>query len=637
MAKRFTRRSLLLVSGHAAIIGLAAACNSQAVPLSTSVPAQPPTAASAAQTPAATSAGAAATAAPTVATSAQSVPDVPREQTLVMSVSDSVNQMTDSEIMNAFLTGAQRTGWHFAFEPLGFYNPYWTQQVSGPSWIPGSQNGEIPYLATRYEYSPDYSGITINLRPGVTWSDGQPFTARDVVFTLNMLRDNAPNLLWSFDMQLWLKEATAADDLTVKLALNNPNPRFMVQFLQWHQDQGFPIVPEHIWKDQDPTTFTNFDLDKGWPITTGPWRLVLSEPTQKIWDRRDDWWGAKTGFHSLPAMKRIVVLPRYEDSKLTQLLIANQVDCVHNLQNPADAEVVMARNPKIAIRTPDKSKPWGWLDWWPNALSFNDMKAPYDDPDIRWAINYAIDRRAIVDVGFQGQSTETLIPLPAYTPMLPFFDAVKDLQQQYPIGTSDPSKTEQIMQSKGYAKDGDGFWSKDGQRFSIVILTPPGFFENFAPIIVAQLRKAGFDASFKAPTNEATLIGTGDADAYINGHLASVRDPYLSMNLYHSQYSAPNGESAPQPMRWKNPEYDKIMDQLGKLPASDPNFSQLYHRAMEIWYKELPDIPTVQWYLILPVNTSYWKGWPDVNNPYSAPAPWHRGAATLLINTLEPA
>jgi oligopeptide/dipeptide ABC transporter ATP-binding protein len=108
-------------------------------------------------------------------------------------------------------------------------------------------------------------------------------------------------------------------------------------------------------------------------------------------------------------MKRVVVLPRYEDSKLTQLLIANQVDCVHNLQNPADADVVMARNPKIAIRTADKSKPWGWLHWWPNALSFNDLKPPYDDREIRWAINYAIDRKAIVDVGFQGQSTETLI------------------------------------------------------------------------------------------------------------------------------------------------------------------------------------------------------------------------------------
>src|SRR5919204_3230094 len=216
MAKRFTRRGLLLATGHTALIGLAVACNSQAVRLTSSVPPQPAAAPAPAQTPAAAPTVAAAAAPPAVA-------DVPREQTLIMSVSDSVNQMNDSEVMNPFLTGAQRTGWHFAFEPLGFYNPYWTPQVSGPAWIPDSKEGEIPYLATGYEYSPDYAGVVVKLRQGVMWSDGQPFSATDVVFTLNMLKDNAPNLLWSFDMRRWLKEATAPDDHTVKLTFNDPN------------------------------------------------------------------------------------------------------------------------------------------------------------------------------------------------------------------------------------------------------------------------------------------------------------------------------------------------------------------------------------------------------------------------------
>ena len=69
------------------------------------------------------------------------------------------------------------------------------------------------------------------------------------------------------------------------------------------------IVPEHIFKGQDPQTFTNFDLAKGWPVVTGPYKLVYSDPQQKIWDRRDDWWGAKTGFHPLPAPERMIFLP----------------------------------------------------------------------------------------------------------------------------------------------------------------------------------------------------------------------------------------------------------------------------------------------------------------------------------------
>ena len=59
--------------------------------------------------------------------------------------------MTDVEIMNAFIPGALRTGWHFAQEPLYFYNPLWTREISGPPWRPDAKDGEIPYLATGYE------------------------------------------------------------------------------------------------------------------------------------------------------------------------------------------------------------------------------------------------------------------------------------------------------------------------------------------------------------------------------------------------------------------------------------------------------------------------------------------------------
>ena len=67
----------------------------------------------------------------------------------------------------------------------------------------------------------------------------------------------------------------------------------MFTFFQWYQDQGFPIVPKHIFTGQDPLAFTHKDISKGWPVMTGPWKLVFADPTQKIWDRRDTWWGAR--------------------------------------------------------------------------------------------------------------------------------------------------------------------------------------------------------------------------------------------------------------------------------------------------------------------------------------------------------
>ena len=657
MTRRLTRRKALVAGSGIAVGALVAACSSPsaATPTSGSAPTAAssaattaPSAATATTTTSTTSASqptaapAQPTAAPSPTTNAGSqssltpqVAQVPREQTLIVSVSDSLNQMNDASIANPFLLAAQRTGWQFAFEPLYFYNCWWTDQVTGPPGLPG-KNGEIPYLATSYQYNDTADQITVKLRPQVTWSDGQPFTANDIVFTINMLKNNAPKLNLSNDMKLWVKDVTAVDDLTLSFTLTSPNPQFFFEYFQWFLDHGFPFVPEHIFKDQDPLTFTNLDLAKGWPITTGPWKLVYSDAQQKIWDRRDDWWGAKTGFLPLPKIKRVIVLPRYDDPKIAQLLISNQIDAGHQLQ-PADASTVMKQNPKIIVRTLDQAHPWGWIASWPQYIGFNDFQAPFNDPDIRWAINHAIDRKQIIQIGFEGDNQEATLPLETNAALDPYYQAVSDILQKYPIDSYDPQKTAQIMQSKGYQKDQGGFWAKGGKRFPMLITTQAGFFQNYVPIVVAQLRKAGFDAAFKSPSNANTLEQEGTLDAFIDGQQGSVRDPYLSMEQFHSRYNAATGQPAQYPFRWKNPQFDALIEQMQPMLPSDPKFMNLYHQLMEQWIPALPTIPLVQDFVIVPVNTNYWTGWPTDKSPYTLPGFWLRGSAGLVINSLQPA
>lgn len=616
MAPRLTRRSFLVASASAAgLTPILAACNSgQNIPTGSRSP------------------GTAGTATPDSGADTS----VPRNQTLVLSVSDMENQIGDIELDNPFVTGAYRTGWHFAYEPLFFYNPWQTKDVSGPSWNRG-RNGEIPYLATGYKYDGDYSGITIQLRSGVAWSDGQPFTARDVVFTLNMLKTHAPKLTWSFDINLWVKSVEAPDDHTVRITLNRPNPRFMLSYLLWHQDVGFPMVPEHIWSSQDPTTFTNHDLSKGWPVVTGPWKLISSGAGQKIWERRDDWWGAKSGFRRLPKMRRVVVLPLYESSKLSQLLINNDVDATHYLA-PTDADVAVSKNSKLIMRTRNRSGEWGWLDWAVHTISFNDTSAPYSDPAVRWAVSYAVDRDQIAKLGFSGQTQSTNLPFSSYTPLLAYFDKVGELLKEHPVGRHDVTRSGQMMKSAGYAKDSGGFWAKGGTRLSMVIVAQPGLFDAYLPILVAQLRKAGFDASYKTPSNAGTLEQQGAVDAFVNfSEGNSVRDPYDELNTFHSRYALKTGEPAQYPYRWRNPTYDTMIDRMAVLPAPSKEFEDAYHQAMAAWIPEMPMIPIIRQYIIMPVSTRYWKGWPDASNPYCAPSMWHRGSAGLVINTLEPA
>jgi len=82
-----------------------------------------------------------------------------------------------------------------------------------------------------------------------------PFTADDVVFTINLLKDNAPKFSYSQDMAKWIKDISASDPQTVQMTLTSPNPRFVVQYFGVNIWGAIRILPKHIWQGQDPATF----------------------------------------------------------------------------------------------------------------------------------------------------------------------------------------------------------------------------------------------------------------------------------------------------------------------------------------------------------------------------------------------
>src|SRR5205807_1188178 len=146
----------------------------------------------------------------------------------------------------------------------------------------------------------------------------------------------------------WLKGVDTPDDLTAVLNLNKANPRFFEENLARGWENHQVMMPEHIWKGQDPKTFTNFDLAKGWPVGTGAYKLVSSSPQQMVYDRRDDWWGAKTGFKPLPAPERIILIPASSDEATAQLYIGNKADSGNPLQ-PATFEAGWSGLPLSAL------------------------------------------------------------------------------------------------------------------------------------------------------------------------------------------------------------------------------------------------------------------------------------------------
>jgi len=547
---------------------------------------------------------------------------VPRNRTLISvgGGGEALLQFTDYESMNPYFLGhISAHGAQVVWEPLYMYNYM--------------RDEEIPWLAESYEYNDDFTELTIKIRPKVEWSDGEPFTARDVAYTLNMLRDNAPDLRYSTDIKKLVKDAETIDELTVRIILNAPSPRFLFNYLTNHQDIGIWIVPEHIWGNHDPKTFSNYDMDKGWPVVTGPYILALSNENQTVWDLRDDWWAARTGFQPLPKVERLIFLPAFDETKHSQMMINNEVD-VSLCLSAENIKNVLKQNKKVSTFSGNKP-PFGYKDWWPTALGFNCGDPPFDDPEIRWAISYAINVDDVVTYGLQGLGTATKVTFPEFPPLVRYIDSIPDLLEKYDTNEFNLRKTEEIMKRKGYIKDKEGFWvGPDGERFTIVITTFP-VLQSIAPPVVENLRDAGFDASYHMPADFYSRMSQGVAKNFIFGHAASVRDPYRTLDLYHSRFVVPTGEATFPFYRWVNKKYDRIVEEMGAIAYDDPKMFSLFRQAMEIWLKELPDKPLVSFYHRNPINHTYWTGWPNEEDPYINDANWHKTFLLILVR-LQP-
>ena len=131
------------------------------------------------------------------------------------------------------------------------------------------------------------------------------------------------------------------DDLTVKLTLNAPNPRFAVENFGVRIFGSFLIMLQHVWEGNNPATIAFYP-----PIGTGPYTYTSGATNRMIWDRNDGWWGAKTGFMALPEPKRLIWLESGGAESRAQLMATDQMDAAQNVSVGA-CEAMRAQNPNV--------------------------------------------------------------------------------------------------------------------------------------------------------------------------------------------------------------------------------------------------------------------------------------------------
>jgi peptide/nickel transport system substrate-binding protein len=230
------------------------------------------------------------------------------------------------------------------------------------------------------------------------------------------------------------------------------------------------------------------------------------------------------------------------------------------------------------------------------------------------------------------------LPFPSYPGLRPFVDAIKGLLDQYPTGEFNPTKGTERLTKAGWAKGGNGLWAKDGQSLKLDILGTI-IFSDIGPVVVEQLKRQGIEATFAMPPDANDRFAKGNYQGMLFGHGGSVNaDPYNTLRLYQSTTASGTVNTTQANFsRWTNAEYDKIVDEMAITPIEDQKkLLDLFRRAMEIWLPALPDVQVTEWYHRIPMNTTYWKGWPTKEDPYVNGAFWAL-TGQLVIGRLEPA
>ncbi len=516
------------------------------------------------------------------------------------------------------------------------------QSMIEPLFMLNYESGVIePWLAERMTANTIQDVWTLTLRDGVRWSDGEIFNADDVVFTVNLLLAH-PDLELDFFAGLtnWVERVERIDDLTVQFYLTGPNPRFQLDYFSVKVWGSFDILPEHIWRDKDPYTFTNYDPDQGWPVFTGPYTLHSFSPTTFIYVRNDDWWGAQVGFRPLPAPERMIWTSIQIGDDV--LVATEHLDSLGNIPLTT-FKAVEAVKPNVITWL--DGMPFAWMDPCSRLLSINTMHPPWDHKHLRWAVNYALDREAIVREAYDGTTIASRHFFPTYPPLEHYVELLEQagLYDKYPLQRHDPGLARQIIEAEGWRLSESGYYQRGDQQLALTIYAHQDSHEmrRTAELIATQLQAVGINATAMVLADGQWVEHktTGRFEAMIDWDACgSINEPWAALDRYHMRWVQPIGTPVSNynnQVRWSNPDYSDLVDQMASLPLGDPRIEPLFVEAMDIWLDELPFIPLVQNKQLISFDTTYWQNWPTATNAYVHPPSWWQ-SAHIIIHHLEP-
>jgi peptide/nickel transport system substrate-binding protein len=385
----------------------------------------------------------------------------------------------------------------------------------------------LPDLATKWSWNADMTALTFQLRPGVSWHDGKPFTAADVKCTWELILGAGADKLRTNPRKSWYRnlDTISTRDDTVTFHLKRPQPAFIALLASGYS----PVYPCHV----------SAQNMRQHPIGTGPFKFVSYKPNESIkLERNAQYW--KEGRPYLDGIEWTII-----QNRSTALLgfIAGKFD----LTFPFGVTVALMKD----IR---KEAPQALCELAPanqsTNLIVNRDAPPFDDPEIRRAMALALDRKSFIDILAEGHGDigAAMQPSPEGVWGMPV-----EMLRTLPGYGSDIGKNREearkIMEKAGFGPD---------KRLAVKVSvrnTPP--FRDPAVILIDQLRQVYIDAELETVESATWFPKVYRKDYKIGLNLtgAGVDDPDAQ---FYENYACGSDRNY---TGYCNPEIDKLFDQ----------------------------------------------------------------------------
>jgi peptide/nickel transport system substrate-binding protein len=426
-----------------------------------------------------------------------------------------------------------------------------------------------PELASQWIISDDQKTITFKLKENLFWADGTPLTSDDVLFTWRLVTD--PNTRTPY----------ASDYLLVKDAQTPNKQTFTVTYEQNYAPAldtwaSLQILPKHVLKDED----INNTFFSRKPTGSGYYQLDQWINGQQVTLKRN-----KNSTQGQALIEKLTSRIIPDTSSQFLELIADNIDLMNI--NPIQYQRVFPSREDLK----QKIGLYKELGNGYTYLGFNLKQAPFNDPKVRQAMNYAINKEEIIKGVLLGLGEAIASP---YKPGTRWNN--KSLSP-YPY---DPSKALALLKEAGYERNTAGILVKDGKPFEFEILTNQNKQREMTAVLVQRrLKEIGIDVKIRVLEWASFInrfIKTGDFKAVVLGWSLSL-DPD-QFNIWHSSQQGPGQFNF---VGYENPRVDELLE-LGRRELDNDKREEIYHEFSKLLLEDSPIVYLYAGYGLSAIN-----------------------------------